>query len=198
MHKIITGIIFVSCFLMACDSPTKPVSVSTEPQIDLLEYGKEISAIAQAELMKNVKNALEKGGPVFAIEHCNSHAMPISDSISTNFDVQIQRLSPKYRNAENAPSTIEDKLLLNNYLEKLNEGRVISDTLINSNGLSSYYRPIMISMEACLKCHGQPGTDINNETMIALNKLYPDDRATNYRMGEFRGVWKITFSEKSP
>lgn len=197
MRNIKFGIILSSCFLMACNSPNQQATESTEPPVDFMALGGEISSLAQTELMNNVKGALEKGGPVFAIEYCNVHAMSISDSISGNFDVEIQRLSLKNRNPENAPSSKEDKLLLNDYLEKLNEGRTISDTLIRSNGNAVYYRPIIISMETCLKCHGQPGGEINNETMITLNRLYPDDRATNYRMGELRGMWKINFNEKT-
>ena len=197
MNKIAVVILVLSCLSTACNTSSEQSTEKAEPKIDFLEYGKEISAIAQAELMKNVKNALEQGGPANAIEHCNIHATPISDSIASKFDVKIQRLSLKYRNPANAPATVEDKILLNDYLEKLNEGGIIRDTLIKSNDQISYYRPIIISMEACLKCHGQPGEEINNETMIALNKLYPEDRATNYRMGEFRGAWKIIFSQKS-
>lgn len=197
MRKINPGILLISCFLIACSSSDEKTNQSNEPKIDFLESGKEISAVAQTELLKNVKNALEKEGPVYAIEFCNIHAESIADSISKNFDVQIQRLSLKNRNPQNAPTAKEDKLLLNDYLEKLNEGRAITDTLIRLNDIASYYRPIIISAETCLKCHGQPGEEINTETMIALNKLYPDDRATNYRMGELRGMWKITFSGKS-
>jgi hypothetical protein len=197
MRKLGFGMLLASYFLAACNSSDEKTNQSTEPTIDFLETGKEITAVAQAELLKNVKNALEKEGPVYAIEFCNIHAESIADSISKKFDVQIQRLSLKNRNPENGPSTKEDKLLLNDYLEKLNEGRSITDTLIRLNGISSYYRPIIISAETCLKCHGQPGQEINNETMVALNKLYPEDRATNYRMGELRGMWKITFSAKS-
>jgi len=196
--KIIAASIFIiSCTIMSCNSPSDQPAENVEPKINYLEYGKNITAIAQAELMKNVKEAMSKGGPVYAIEHCNVHATPLSDSIANEFEVDIQRLSFKYRNPNNAPTEKEDKILLNEYLEKLNEGLTIRDTILRNLDNFSYYRPILISMETCLKCHGQPGEEINTETMLAINKRYPEDRAINFRMGEFRGVWKVSFSEKS-
>ena len=183
---------------LSCNGPTAVDSSASvkENEIDLLEYGKEITALAQAELLKNVKAALEKGGPAYAIEYCNIHATPLSDSISDHFEVSLKRLSLKYRNPENAPQSKEDKLLLNNYLERLNEGETVTDTLIRLGQQQIYYRPIMIGMEACLKCHGQPGHDIDSATQSTLYRLYPEDRAYNYRLGEFRGTWKVSFTSK--
>ncbi len=140
-----------------------------------------------------MKAGLKKGGPAHAIEYCNIHATPLTDSISKIYNCRISRVTIKSRNAMNAAKGIEEKILLNNFLESSVEGKKLQDTLIAEKGELLYYRPIMIGMEACLKCHGQVGKDISNETMLALIKLYPEDKATNYRMGEFRGVWKINF-----
>ena len=164
--------------------------------IDLREYGKDITAVAQAELLKNVKAAVEESGPAHAIEYCNVHATPLSDSISDHFDVKVQRISLKYRNPLNAPQSTEDKILLNHYLESLNEGRAIRDTLFTMGQQDYYYRPILIGMETCLKCHGEPGVDIDSATQSVLYQLYPEDRAYNYRMGEFRGAWKVSFAKR--
>jgi hypothetical protein len=50
-------------------------------------------------------------------------------------------------------------------------------------------------MPACLQCHGQPGTDINEATMAQIKNLYPEDHATGYKLGDVRGLWKVTFKE---
>lgn len=191
-------ILIVTIALVSCqEAPVNTTQVLDEPAqaIDLNGYGQEITTLAQAELFANVKRAMEQGGPAYTIEYCNIHATPLTDSISGQFKVSIQRLSLKNRNPENSPKSKEDKLLLNHYLESLNEGLSVKDTLVKFGDKTFYYRPIMIAMETCLKCHGQPGVDINNETMATLYRIYPKDKAINYRLGEFRGVWKVTFSE---
>ena len=52
---------------------------------------------------------------------------------------------------------------------------------------------IFLGMETCLKCHGRVGHEIANETYAVISKLYPEDKATNYRLGDFRGAWKVRF-----
>ncbi len=50
-------------------------------------------------------------------------------------------------------------------------------------------------MPACLKCHGLPGKDIDANTLALLQKKYPEDKATGYKLGDLRGAWKISFSK---
>jgi len=63
----------------------------------------------------------------------------------------------------------------------------------NENGKTIYYKPIKIGMPACLNCHGTEGKEIAMKTLVAIRQKYPDDLATGYKEGEFRGMWKITF-----
>ena len=191
MNRVL--IIFIISIL-ACQSPEVPNEKKVEkPRIDYYGEGKEMTALAQTEFMKNVKAAMDEGGPVHAINFCNIHATPLIDSISKSLNCQISRISLKNRNPENHPTSTQEKILMNNYLERYLEGSSIRDTLVADQGKLIYYRPIVIAMEACLKCHGQVGSDISSETMTALNELYPEDKATNYRMGDFRGAWRVEF-----
>ena len=163
---------------------------------DYKEMGLEITSLAQAELMKNVKSALMEGGPSHAIKFCNIHATPLTDSISEANNCRVSRISGKARNQKNKAVGREENILLNTYLETSLEGKKIKDTLVENDIMAIYYRPIIIGMKACLKCHGQKGDDISNETLATLSELYPDDKATNYRMGEFRGAWKVIFHKE--
>ena len=45
----------------------------------------------------------------------------------------------------------------------------------------------------CLQCHGTPNQDIAPETLAAIQKLYPDDKATGFKLGDLRGLWRVTF-----
>ena len=56
-----------------------------------------------------------------------------------------------------------------------------------------YYKPIRIALPACLKCHGEPISDIDVATSEKIQNLYPADLATGYKLNDFRGLWKIEF-----
>ena len=91
-------LIVVITLLIACQSgPSDEKASDEKAQINYYEHGNEITAIAQAELMKSVKEALQEGGPVHAIRYCNIHATPLSDSISKHFDCEIARVFIAHR-----------------------------------------------------------------------------------------------------
>ena len=143
MKALYTSLILLIFFSCQEPTPKNVTSVPIEPAVDYLEMGKEVSAIAQAELMKSVKAGLKKGGPAYAVEHCNIHATPLSDSLSKHFNCRIQRVSSKNRSLDNAPSTTEESLLLNAYLEASLDGLALKDTLISTANNIIYYRPII-------------------------------------------------------
>ncbi len=187
--------------LFACGEQKKtesPAKVEPEkPSIDFRNMGHEITTLAQAELLKNVKSAIAEGGPSYAIEYCNVHATPLTDSISDKHNCTVSRVSIKNRNPKNKAIGREENILMNTFLESSLDGGQLKDTLIENDLMAIYYRPIMIGMPACLKCHGKKGDDIDEETLAAINQMYPDDKATNYRMGEFRGAWKVVFHKEN-
>jgi hypothetical protein len=55
------------------------------------------------------------------------------------------------------------------------------------------YRPIAAS-KTCLACHGDPKT-FKPEVKAALDKLYPEDKATDYSSQEWRGVIRVSLAE---
>jgi len=44
-----------------------------------------------------------------------------------------------------------------------------------------------------LQCHGEPGKDIQAENLTLLHQVYPDDKATGYKLGDLRGIWRVRF-----
>jgi len=55
------------------------------------------------------------------------------------------------------------------------------------------YRPIAAS-KTCLACHGDPKT-FKPEVKAALDRLYPEDKATDYSAQEWRGVIRVSLAE---
>lgn len=55
----------------------------------------------------------------------------------------------------------------------------------------AYYKPILIASPLCLKCHGIAGETLDMEAQRVIRERYPQDAATGYALGEFRGLWSI-------
>jgi len=156
---------------------------------ELTQKGNEITNIAQSVLLANVAQAMQTGGPVYAVEFCNLKASSIIDSLNRANNCEISRVSAKNRHPENNLKTEADKNLWTIF-----EAGLVTDTLIEVNKNLVYYKPIKTAMPACLKCHGVTGSDIDSATSEKLQNLYPNDLATGYQLGDFRGLWKIEFT----
>jgi hypothetical protein len=158
---------------------------------EFTQKGNEITNLAQSVLLANVSQAMQAGGPVYAVEFCNLKASSIIDSLNRVNNCEISRVSDKNRHPENNLKTAADKILW-----ALFEAGSVTDTLIQENKKLVYYKPIKTAMPACLKCHGVPGSDIDEATTEKLLNLYPNDLANGYQLNDFRGLWKIEFVVK--
>lgn len=147
--------------------------------------GDSISTVMQGVLLQNVAGAIQKGGTDYAIEFCNTKAMPLTDSVSTKINVQIQRLSDKNRNPNNTIQTKMDHTAWETI--KKNQKAIVEQ---DENGDVFYYKPILLGMPTCLKCHGNTN-DISESTQQIIAQKYPNDLAINYKLGDLRGMWKI-------
>jgi len=159
--------------------------------VDFQKKGNETATLAQSVLLANVGQAMQSRGPVYAVEFCNLKASTIVDSLNIANNCIINRVSAKNRNSENVLKT-ETELILWTIFER----GILSDTLIKDNQKLIYYKPIRTALPACLKCHGEIGSDIDSATSEKLKNLYPADLATGYKLNDFRGLWKIEFTFK--
>lgn len=55
------------------------------------------------------------------------------------------------------------------------------------------YVPIVI-MGQCVGCHGKRN-EITKDTKETLAKLFPNDRAIDYEIGDLRGLFSVTFKK---
>jgi hypothetical protein len=60
-------------------------------------------------------------------------------------------------------------------------------------GEATFFAPIVISNELCLKCHGEPDENISPADLAIIRQLYPHDQATGFKLGQLRGAWRIDF-----
>ena len=94
------------------------------------------------------------------------------------------RSSHKLRNPANvAPDWVANAI--DSYLA--GETRPIAVEL--DDGRHGYIEPITMQ-PLCLTCHGQ---ELQPEVEAKLAQLYPDDQATGFAAGDFRGVFWVEF-----
>ncbi len=53
-----------------------------------------------------------------------------------------------------------------------------------------YYKPMKVG-GLCLNCHGDKAA-IDQQVLALLREHYPDDEATGYAPGDFRGLISVT------
>lgn len=162
-----------------------------EPETIYGDIGMEYARQAKTALGKNLIRAIQNKGTVGAIGFCNTHAIRLTDSLSTMKNAVIQRVSDKPRNQDNR-ATEEELRYVDFFKRTLSSGNDVQPVVNISNGEVDFYYPI-ITNGMCLQCHGKPTEQIVPETLGALKKMYPDDEAIGYGENEVRGIWSIKF-----
>lgn len=160
----------------------------------LIKRGNDIAQKAGLSLQKALKEAIQEGGLEYAIEFCNVEALPITDSVSKTESVEIKRLAKKYRNPHNETDSVESEIYKTYILDWLSGKPLRPNVIPNENNHPVYYNPIYVGA-LCLNCHGEVGTNINPGLAAVIEELYPEDKATNFKQGQLRGMWAITFHD---
>lgn len=162
-----------------------------------MQWGDEISQEAQQALISALQEAIAGKGVEGAIEFCNIEALPITQETADKYQIKVKRVSLKTRNPHNNPDENELQVLeayaynVENNIETRPNVQKIGggETLL-------YTKAIQIPSGLCLNCHGEPGKDIHEETLNKINELYPDDKATGYKVGDLRGMWSLYIPKK--
>lgn len=145
---------------------------------------KEAGAQALLPFKRSLKQALVAGledGPIEAISACRVEAPKLTEAASAG-GIKIGRTSTKLRNSSNAP-----KLWMQPFLQVYEtdpEGREPGVVLIDEKTVG-YVEPIFVQ-PLCVTCHGD---ELAPNLEAKLKELYPDDQATGYVPGDFRGVF---------
>lgn len=150
---------------------------------------KQLAGALQAEL----KAAMQSGGPVAAISACNTRAMPITEKVSKQQDLHVSRVSLRNRNPANAPNDWQTAVL-ENFQQQESDGKDVNtltwtDTVDVGSGKEFRFMKAIPTGEVCLACHG---TTLTPEISSTLVKLYPQDRATGFSVGDIRGAFVVT------
>ena len=145
------------------------------------------------ETSKQYKNTLIKGlqynNLIKALKYCNKEVEQLVSKDSEK-GFAIKRISLRPRNKINYPNLYEKEIL-----EKFNKLSLIdnkdlvlehSDIIKDENNNKFVYVKAIRIKEVCLNCHG---SNINDDLKKEIQKLYPDDKAINYKLNDIRGAF---------
>jgi hypothetical protein len=162
-------------------------------QAAVVEEGDAAAQALMGALQARLMAAMQEGGPAHAVRFCAEEALPVTDSVAGTLGegFEIKRVSLRHRNPENAPDAAEAEAL-RHFESVLAEAGSLPETWVQktSAGELRYYRSITIA-PPCLTCHA--GTDqLDPAVRAALEETYPEDLATGYEAGDFRGLIRVT------
>lgn len=144
--------------------------------------------MAAGELKKTLMSELKSkmaDGPAVAIEFCSKNALNITYSVAKKYGLNIKRVSEKTRNAYNYADD-NDKKALAQFAEQITKDKKPAEYVVVGG---KYYEPMIIG-EMCVVCHG--GEDsMQKETKEKIKQLYPNDKATGYKIGDLRGAISV-------
>ena len=146
-----------------------------------VDRGSEIAESARDALAKRmmgrVSEAVAAGGHTNAVEVCNKEAPAITRAVAEEYGVKIGRVSDRMRNAESRPPAWVEPIIA--------ERPGLATQRRDGEGNLQAIFPILIA-QPCLACHGAE-EELAPGVKDALARLYPDDEATGYSIGDLRG-----------
>jgi len=134
------------------------------------------------ETLKPTLKSLIKSDPTFktAMGGCTSMATKITENYNSLSETKVRRTALKYRNPNNKPDAT-DKTVMERFLASNNFNELL---VVDMNDHYRVYKALD-TKKPCLACHGE---NISSDLKGMLLKSYPTDMATNFKLGEFRGV----------
>ena len=181
MLKFISPLIICSLF------------ISTAYAGDDLKQRAQKSKVVVKEFMTQLKGelqtAMKSGGPINAINVCHEKAPAIAAALSQKHGWKIARTSLKTRNSSNAPDAWETKVLNDFETRKANGEAVKPMAHFETVDKNFRFMKAIPTGKVCLKCHGG---NIAPPIKAKLQELYPDDKATGFKLGDIRGAFSIT------
>jgi hypothetical protein len=145
----------------------------------------------QDAMLRELNDALEQGGPAFAIKSCHIDVVSIIQRIGRQEGVAAGRTSDRLRNPTNAPRAWAESLV------KTTAGgraREVDGFAVDLGDKVGVLRPIA-ERPMCASCHG-PAEKIDPVVRTTLIERYPADRATGFNEGEIRGWFWVEVPKK--
>jgi hypothetical protein len=163
-----------------------------------VEQSRQLSMQLGKELKGELGAAIEKGGPVAAIDVCHTRAPAIAARLSAESGASVGRTALKVRNAANAPDDLE-RAVLEQFAADMAGGRIegpleAAFEIKREDGIERHYLRAIPTEALCLTCHGET---LAPELAAAIARDYPGDQATGFKQGELRGAFRVVWPAAS-
>jgi len=157
----------------------------------------EVASAFLKELGAALTAEMKKGGPTEAITMCTGLAPKIANRLSRGNGWRVTRVGTRVRNPLLGMPDAWEQEVLKQFSTRAKDGERFTEMTYSevvSEPGGQYFRfmkPIVIQPK-CLLCHGTP-QQIPEAIQDMLNKHYPHDAATGYKVGDLRGAVSIKY-----
>lgn len=165
---------------------TLSLAFATEDNFEI--EARALATDLKMSLMKNLSEKIAKDGPVEAVPFCHANVKPIAKGAAKDrvSKFEFGRTSHKVRSGENRPQTWAVQYLKE--FEGKKKGEIKRSSILHTlpDGKRVYMEPLYVEAK-CLLCHGD---NVSKNINDKIQGLYPEDKATGFKLNEFRGfVW---------
>jgi hypothetical protein len=187
----------------AAPAPNYSFVESDDPAVaDIAKFGSDAIQNIGGQLVSEVSRELatKETSVAVSVLHLKNLEIPKSKPGQPTITA-VRRTSLLVRNHLNAPDAA-DQAALEKIQDQLDNGDHVSKLLVqrvdhpNAPVEWRVYRPIAAT-QACLACHGDPAT-FRPGVKEALDRLYPDDKATGYKEQTWRGFIRVSLTAALP
>jgi hypothetical protein len=158
----------------------------------IIAQAERTAAALRTGLVQRLTDVIQTQGAHTAIEVCATEALPLTDSIAreAGTGIALKRTARRLRNPANAPDSLETAAL--DWFDEQHSRGAQPPYLLQAvpAGGYRYYSPLRIAA-LCLNCHGAPES-MSADVRAAIDSRYPDDQATGYAEGDFRGLLRVS------
>jgi hypothetical protein len=145
--------------------------------------GDSITAYADTLLRRTLARELKKGNLAQAAAFCRPQSYPQVDSMARKWHASPRRAEWQPAPASATPAAVAAAGLRPDTMRLI--GRPAADTFY-------YQRPITLSNNVCLRCHGQPGRDLTLAEAKLLQQQHPGLQSVGRQPGQVLGAWQLT------
>ncbi|MDA8087513.1 MAG: DUF3365 domain-containing protein [Nitrospiraceae bacterium] len=147
------------------------------------------------QLAQALKKEMAAGGPVRAVDVCSRLAPRIAGRLSRETGWKVTRVGTRVRNPLLGMPDAWEQKVLKMFESRAAKGEPIdqmsySEVVTEPDGQFFRYMKAIAIKPPCLACHGSE-SQISPEVRAIIEKRYPHDKATGYKLGELRGAISI-------
>lgn len=157
----------------------------------MLGEARKVATTLPPKLLASLQEEIKKSGPEGAIPVCKDMAPKMAAEISQQTGWKIKRVSLKVRNEARAIPDEWEKAALEDFDKRAAAGESPAQ-LEKGEKIGNEYRYVkaLPVQPLCLQCHG-PADQLSPAVKSVLGKLYPNDQATGYSVGQIRGAISV-------